>query len=115
VNDHGFALERILPFVTSNTACALKLHQKGNVAVGKVADLLVMRKEGLELVEVISRGRRLIKSGSVNVTEKFLKDSNRFIKLEGQKNGNSQNGVPHFGSDGRARERESEKAMCKAK
>lgn len=115
VNEHGFALERILPFVTSNTACALKLSHKGYVTAGKIADILVMRKEGLELVEVISRGRRLIQNGEISVKEKFLSDSNRSVELYGSKNGGSNNDVPLFETTANVRQQEKDLAMCKAK
>ena len=111
VNEHGFALEQILPFVTSNTACALKLEEKGKVAQGKIADILVMKKKDLELVEVISRGRRLLKKGKIDVKEKFLDDSNRVVELEGRKNGNSNNGKVKFA----AKKEPQKAAMCEAK
>ena len=115
VIDHGFELERILPFVTYNTACALKLPHKGTVSAGKIADLLVMEKDGLELVEVISRGRRLIKNGSMAVKEKFLEDSNRSIELYGSKDGANENVEPYFELSANHKHRRSEAAMCSAK
>jgi beta-aspartyl-dipeptidase (metallo-type) len=111
VNEHGFTLDRILPFVTSNTACALKLVEKGKLAKGKIADILVMKKKDLELVEVISRGRRLLKKGKFDVKEKFLDDSNRLVELTGRKNGNAANGKIQLAAK---RERQTA-AMCKAK
>jgi beta-aspartyl-dipeptidase (metallo-type) len=115
VTENGFALERILPFVTSNTACALKLEKKGTVAQGKIADILVMQKEAMELVEVISRGRRLFKNGRLAVKEKFLEDSNRSIELYGSKNGSPSDGEPYFDTTANVKHRESDLAMCKAK
>ena len=47
--------------------------------------LLVVRKDSLEIVEVIARGRRLVAHGRVVVEEPFLKQSARTIALQGQK------------------------------
>jgi beta-aspartyl-dipeptidase (metallo-type) len=115
VVDHGFPLERILPFFTYNTSCALKLEQKGKLEERKVADILVMEKETLELVEVISRGRRLVKEGELAVKEKFLKESNRTIELYGSKNGHPENDEPLFESSARHQTRTNDVVMCKAK
>ena len=116
--DHGFALERILPFFTYNTACALRLEHKGTLAERKVADILVMQRECLEIVEVISRGRRLVKNGEMAVKEKFLQDSNRFIQLEGTKNrdpNHTDNDESLFESSARHETRVNDAVMCKAK
>jgi beta-aspartyl-dipeptidase (metallo-type) len=82
--NHGFAVELVLPLVTSNTARVLKLDGKGCLAAGRDADVLVLRKGSLEIREVIARGRRLMIDGEVVVTEKFMADSNRRISLAGQ-------------------------------
>jgi len=44
-----------------------------------------MTKRDMELLEVISLGRRLMKEGQLSFSEKFLKDSNRKVTLEGEK------------------------------
>lgn len=80
-----FAVELVLPLVTLNTARVLKLDRKGSLAAGKDADVLVLRKGSLELVEVIAGGRRLMIDGEVVVTESFLDDSNRRVSLSGNK------------------------------
>jgi beta-aspartyl-dipeptidase (metallo-type) len=82
-----FAIESVLRLVTSNTARVLKLGNKGSVAVGKDADVVVIRKGTLELKEVIACGRRLMIDGEVVVAEKFLTNSNRRISLVGKKDG----------------------------
>lgn len=89
----GFALEVVLPLVTSNTARVLKLDRKGRLAAGKDADVLVLRKDSLELREVIARGRRMVIDGEVAVRESFLKDSNRIISLSGNKSDGDYNGL----------------------
>jgi beta-aspartyl-dipeptidase (metallo-type) len=85
VTKHGFALERVLPLVTSNTANALKLGNKGAIEAGKSADVLVLEKETLRLREVIASGQRLFKDGKLDFKEEFLHDSNRNISLKGDK------------------------------
>lgn len=88
VTRHGYALEQVLPFVTTNTARVLKLDaQTGALEPGKQADLLVLRRETLEPVEVIARGRRLLREGRLVLRERFLEGSNRTIHLVGARAG----------------------------
>jgi beta-aspartyl-dipeptidase (metallo-type) len=84
VREHGFRLEDVLPHATSNTARALKLEDKGRIAEGKDADLLVLRRGSLDIAEVVARGRRMVKGGELAVKEKFLAGSNRRVRLEGE-------------------------------
>jgi beta-aspartyl-dipeptidase (metallo-type) len=81
----GFPLADALTLVTANTADVLQLRNKGRLGIGKAADVLVLRKDTLEIVEVISSGRRLVKNGRVAVRENFLTNSNRRIILRGEK------------------------------
>lgn len=83
--EHKFPIEEVLKLVTSNTAKVLKLDSKGVIQEGKSADLLVLEKNSLELREVISNGKRLLKNGEIAFKEDFLKDSNRSIRLIGKK------------------------------
>ncbi len=92
---HGFPLATMLQFVTSNTASALKLKDKGRLSEGMAADVLVMSKETLELREVISGGRRLVQDGRQSFTEKFLDESNRKVVLQGHKQSNG-GGLEHL-------------------
>ena len=85
VLEDGFTIDRVLPVVTSNTAQALKLALKGTLEPGKAADILVLNKEDLELRHVFSLGRHLFKDGKLNFKERFLKESNRVVHLEGEK------------------------------
>jgi beta-aspartyl-dipeptidase (metallo-type) len=87
VVEGGLPLESVLRYVTSNTAAALKLPHKGRLEAGKAADVLVLTRDGLEIREVISRGRRLVKDHLLNFKEKFLDESNRTIILEGERSG----------------------------
>lgn len=84
-SEQGFPLEQVLRLVTSNTARALKLENKGRLEAGKDADLLVLRKGSLEIVDVIAGGRRMVRRGELAVTERFLEDSSRSITLRGRK------------------------------
>jgi beta-aspartyl-dipeptidase (metallo-type) len=85
VVEHKLPLEQTLALVTSNTAGALKFSRKGRLQEGNDSDVPVLRRDSLEIVEVIARGRRMVKGGRLNVTEKFLEESNRRITLSGQK------------------------------
>jgi beta-aspartyl-dipeptidase (metallo-type) len=85
VVNHRFPLETVLRLVTSNTARVLKLGSKGSLAVGKDADVLLMRQGSLELREVIAGGRRLMVDGEFVVNESFMRESNRRISLTGNK------------------------------
>jgi beta-aspartyl-dipeptidase (metallo-type) len=82
---HGLPLERMLPLVTSNTARVLKLAKKGRLAVGCDGDVLVLRRDSLDVVHVIARGRRLVDDGRLTQRERFLESSRRQIHLRGQK------------------------------
>jgi beta-aspartyl-dipeptidase (metallo-type) len=78
-------LELVLSFCTSNTAKALKLEKKGRIDEGNDADVLVLRKGSLEIVEVIARGQRMVKDGVIAIREKFLDESYRNVRLTGEK------------------------------
>ena len=84
--EHKFSIEQVLPFVTANTAKVLKLEEKGSLEEGKAADVLVLRKESLEIKDVIANGHRLFKNGRLAFGENFLEESNRVVRLEGKKN-----------------------------
>jgi beta-aspartyl-dipeptidase (metallo-type) len=83
--EHGFPFEQVLKLVTSNTARALKLGNKGRLEAGKDADVVVLKRDSLEIVDVIANGRRMIKRGELVVKERFLEESNRSITLSGRK------------------------------
>ena len=85
VLEHKFPLEKVLPLVTANTATVLKLNDKGVLEARKSADILILRKDALEIKDVIAGGRRMVKSGKVCFKENFLKDNNRRVVLEGEK------------------------------
>jgi beta-aspartyl-dipeptidase (metallo-type) len=82
---HKFPIEQVIRLVTTNTARVLKLEQKGSIKAGNAADILLLEKDSLEPREVISGGRRLLKDGKIAFKEAFLKESNRDIRLKGEK------------------------------
>ena len=82
---HGLPLERMLPLVTANTARVLKLGRKGRLADGCDADVLVLRRDTLDVVHVFARGRRLVDDGRLVTPERWLETSRRRIDLTGQK------------------------------
>ena len=85
VLQHALSLDTVLPCVTANTARVLRLGRKGTIAEGADADVIVLRRDSLELVEAIARGKRLVKDGTAAITERFLEDSERRIHLDGLK------------------------------
>jgi beta-aspartyl-dipeptidase (metallo-type) len=85
VLEYRLTLEQILPLVTANTATVLKLAGKGRLEPGLDADLLVLRRDSLEIVEVIARGRRMVKAGNFAITEKVAETSSRELHLVGEK------------------------------
>jgi beta-aspartyl-dipeptidase (metallo-type) len=85
VLQHRISLETLLPTVTSNTASVLKLSSKGHLSEGASADVVVLQKESLEVVEVIARGRRFVRNGHLTFRESFLQESKREIQLHGER------------------------------
>jgi beta-aspartyl-dipeptidase (metallo-type) len=85
VVEHRIPLERVLPLVTENTARVLKLAGKGRLEPGKDADVVVMRRDSLDVVEVFAKGKRMVRDGTPAVHERFLEDSNRRVTLDGEK------------------------------
>ncbi|HKI06378.1 MAG TPA: beta-aspartyl-peptidase [Thermoanaerobaculia bacterium] len=81
---YGLTLEQVLPLVTVNTATVLKLKDKGRLEPGLDADLLVLRRDSLEIVEVIARGKRMVKKGNLAVQEKAADTSSRELHLVGK-------------------------------
>lgn len=84
VRGHGLSFESLLPCVTANPARVLKLPGKGHLAPGADADVLVVRKESLDIVEVIAKGCRLLRGGEIVKREKFLASSRRCLELHGE-------------------------------
>jgi beta-aspartyl-dipeptidase (metallo-type) len=65
VREAGLALEDALPVVTSNTAAALGLGDKGRLEVGCDADLTVLERGTLAVRHVVAGGRLVVRDGAV--------------------------------------------------
>jgi beta-aspartyl-dipeptidase (metallo-type) len=65
VRNYKMEIADLLPHFTSNTADALKLTNKGRLEPGKDADVLILRKDTLDIVHLFARGRHLIKDGRI--------------------------------------------------
>jgi isoaspartyl dipeptidase IadA len=70
VTGHDIPLEKVLPMVTSNVARHLELKGKGEIAVGKDADLCFFNKD-IELQHVVAKGRFLMRNKDVIVKGTF--------------------------------------------
>jgi beta-aspartyl-dipeptidase (metallo-type) len=68
--DRGHPLERVLPVFTSNVANLLRLHQKGRIAVGTDADLVVLSDEH-HVRDVLAGGRVVVRHGVPTVRGTF--------------------------------------------
>ena len=64
-------VEEALRLVTTNTAEALKLENKGVIAVGRDADLLVLTEDTYEIEHVMAKGQHMIENGKVIVKGTF--------------------------------------------
>ena len=64
-------VEEALRLVTANTAEALKLENKGVIAVGRDADLLVLSEDTYEIEHVMAKGQHMIENGKVIVKGTF--------------------------------------------
>jgi beta-aspartyl-dipeptidase (metallo-type) len=65
VLEYDFTLEDILPCFTQNTASILKLKNKGELAVGMDADVLVLDQNSLEIIHVFAKGQHLMKDSTL--------------------------------------------------
>jgi beta-aspartyl-dipeptidase (metallo-type) len=81
---HRLPMPALLALVTRNTAEVLKLPHKGRLETGAHGDLLVLEKDGFDLVHLLAQGKRMITDGSIVVRERFLEESNRQIELRGE-------------------------------
>ena len=85
VAEHGFALERVSPLATANTARVLKPDREGRLERGCDADALVMRRDALEIAHVYGLGKPAVRDGELVFTEKFLTRGDRRNSLYGGK------------------------------
>lgn len=66
VKEGGFAMEEILPLVTSNVADSLKLSGKGHIKEGGDADILLLDKD-LSIDTVLAKGQVMMRGKEVKV------------------------------------------------
>lgn len=71
VKRHHVPLAHALTAVTAAPASVLGLSQKGRVAVGLDADLLLLRRDDLQLDSVVAKGRLLVQGGQALVKGTF--------------------------------------------
>lgn len=64
-------VEEVLSLVTANTAEALKLENKGVIAEGLDADILILSKNTFEIEHVIAKGQHMIENKEVIVKGTF--------------------------------------------
>ena len=81
----GWAWEKLLPLVTTNTARILKFHQKGQIDVDMDADFALVDKKNLRVKHVVARGKIFVRDYEFIPKLKSMSDSNRKIGLNGQK------------------------------
>jgi beta-aspartyl-dipeptidase (metallo-type) len=66
----GMPLDSVLPVFTSNAAALLRLGDKGRIAAGADADLVVL-DDGHGIRDVMARGRFVVRSGKPTVMGRF--------------------------------------------
>ncbi len=68
--DGGWAMDKIVPLMTANVSRLLRLHSKGEIEVGRDADLLILN-DGNEIGSVMANGIWHVKQGQQIVKGKF--------------------------------------------
>ncbi len=71
VNDEGIPLADALKVITSNPARILKLENKGVIKENKDADLVLLKKDTLEIETVIALGKVMIQNKEIKVKGTF--------------------------------------------
>ncbi len=69
--DHELEIELALKPITENPSTILKLSNKGTIAVGKDADIVLVNNETFEITDVFAMGNQLMKKGIVIVKGTF--------------------------------------------
>ncbi|MGV2445601.1 UNVERIFIED_CONTAM: amidohydrolase family protein, partial [Bacillus sp. ATCC 13368] len=73
VLEDGVTIADALRVVTENPANILKLSAKGQLSVGKDADIIMMNQRTLEINSVIAMGQMMVKDGHAVVKGTFEK------------------------------------------
>ncbi|WP_210608122.1 beta-aspartyl-peptidase [Priestia flexa] len=69
--EEGIPMETALQVITSNPAQVLKLQDKGTIALGKDADLVLLNKNDLTIDTVIAKGQTMVQNKEVIVKGTF--------------------------------------------
>ncbi len=69
--EEGLPIEQAIRVITSNPANILKLSHKGQIDVGKDADLVLLTKDELEIDTVLAKGRVMVEDKNVVVKGTF--------------------------------------------
>lgn len=73
VLEEGVEFKDAIKVITSNVADNLKLSRKGRIEEGKDADIVVLNKKSLEIIDVIALGKEMIIDGKLLVKGTFEK------------------------------------------
>jgi beta-aspartyl-dipeptidase (metallo-type) len=73
VQNEGVPIEKAIRTITSNVAEHLKLYNKGEIATGKDADIVLVNKDTLEITDVFAKGKEMINEGRLIVKGTFEK------------------------------------------
>ncbi|MGM9973722.1 MAG: amidohydrolase family protein, partial [Clostridiaceae bacterium] len=73
VLEHNIPLDKVLKTVTTNPARIFKLEQKGEIAAGKDADIVLLHKEDLSINQVIAKGKIHVKEGKAVIKGTYEK------------------------------------------
>jgi beta-aspartyl-dipeptidase (metallo-type) len=71
VKHYGMDLSEALALVTSNTAKALRLGNKGHVKEGMDADLIILDQETLDIKHVFAKGQHMLSDQEIIVKGTF--------------------------------------------
>lgn len=71
IQTYDIKIEEAIKVITSNVARLLKLDNKGSIAPGKDADLVMVNKDKLDIDLVIARGKIMVKDGEPIVKGTF--------------------------------------------
>lgn len=73
IQNEGVPIDKAIKTITSNVAEHLKLNNKGEIATGKDADIVLVNKDTLEITDVFAKGREMICGGELIVKGTFEK------------------------------------------
>lgn len=82
MREKRYPMELVLSLATANTARILKLDRQGTIEVGKTADLIVLERGSLEIVQVLVGGRRMVRDGALVTRSRWLEGNKREFQLK---------------------------------